>query len=127
MSDGPWDYEHAFGASFVCAGDRHRTTAQAWILRADTESGKRQDKVDARFIAQARTLVPELVAEVEKLHSWDGLMSLLDEHWPDDIFPTTEDREDRDPGPRIVSLLRRVDMLQKRVQGLESLMIGGTE
>lgn len=115
VSDGPWDYEHAFGASFVCAGDRHRTTAQAWILRADTESGKRQDKLDARFVAQARTLVPELVAEVERLHTWDGLMSLVDEHYPTSIFPHfagAPDNPDRDPGPRILSLLREVERLR---------------
>ena len=45
-------------------------------------------------------------AEVERLHSWDGLMGLLDERWPDDIFPTLPDDNRRDPGPRIVSLLR---------------------
>jgi hypothetical protein len=45
-------------------------------------------------------------------YGWDDLMALLDAHWPDDIFPTTEDREARDPGPRIVSLLRWVDRLR---------------
>ena len=49
-------------------------------------------------------------AEVERLHSWDGLMELLNEHWPDDIFSTSADRESRDPGPRIVSLLRWLDL-----------------
>jgi hypothetical protein len=53
--------------------------------------------------------VPALLAEVDRLHSWDGLMSLLDEHWPENIFPTVEDSGDRDWGPRIVSLLRWVD------------------
>lgn len=51
------------------------------------------------------------LAEVERLHTWDGLMSLLDEHWPEDIFPTLQDDPDRDPGPRIVSLLRWVKYL----------------
>ena len=50
----------------------------------------------------------DLLAEVDRLHSWDGLMSLLDEHWPVDVFPTTADREDRDTGPRIVSLVRQL-------------------
>lgn len=57
-------------------------------------------------------LVRELVAELERLHTWDGLMSLLDEHWPEVIFPTIEDQESRDPGPRIVSLIRWVDQLR---------------
>lgn len=70
---------------------------------------------DGDFIAEARSLIPALLAEVERLHSWQGLMSLLDEHYPETIFPTTEDREDRDSGPRITSLLRNVDKLEKEL------------
>ena len=44
--------------------------------------------------------------------SWAGLMELLDEHWPADLFPTLEDDPTRDAGARIVSLLRWVDRLQ---------------
>lgn len=55
---------------------------------------------------------PQLVAEIRRLHTWDGLMSLLDEHYPVDIFPTEPDRDDRDPGPRIISLLRTVSELR---------------
>lgn len=55
----------------------------------------------------------ELLAELERLHSWAGLMELLDEHWPEDIFPTVHgDDERRDAGVRIVSLLRWVDQLR---------------
>lgn len=53
-----------------------------------------------------------LTDELTRLHTWDGLMSLLDDHWPESIFPTVEDREDRDAGPRIVSLIRWVDQLR---------------
>lgn len=45
-------------------------------------------------------------------HSWAGLMALLDEHWPEGIFPTREDDEARDAGARIVSLIRWVDRLR---------------
>jgi hypothetical protein len=46
-------------------------------------------------------------------HSWAGLMRLLDEHWPEDIFPTKyDDDPKRDAGPRIVSLMRWVDRLR---------------
>ncbi len=45
-------------------------------------------------------------------HSWAGLMALLDEHWPEDIFPTREDDIARDAGARIVSLIRWVDRLR---------------
>jgi hypothetical protein len=49
-------------------------------------------------------------------HSWAGLMALLDEHWPADIFPTLHhDSESRDAGARIVSLLRWVGQLKTEV------------
>jgi len=61
------------------------------------------------LLAYSKAEVPE---ECEH-HSWAGLMSLLDEHWPEDIFPTpslTEVQQDRrDPGPTIVSLIRYLD------------------
>lgn len=48
-------------------------------------------------------------AEIEFLHTWHGLMELLDEHWPSDVFPFYEDAADRDKGPRIVSLIRALN------------------
>jgi hypothetical protein len=46
-------------------------------------------------------------------HSWAGLMALLDEHWPEDIFPTRyPDDIKRGAGARIVSLLRWIDRLR---------------
>lgn len=59
---------------------------------------------DDRELAEAR-------AEIERLHSWDGLMELLDEHWPESMIPTLADNEERDAGPRIVSLIRWVAAL----------------
>lgn len=53
-----------------------------------------------------------LLAALDRLRTWDGLMELLDEKWPEDIFPTLDDDNQRDPGPRIVSLLRWVDQLR---------------
>lgn len=50
----------------------------------------------------------EAAAAVLESSSWDLLMALLDRHYPEDIFPTMEDREDRDSGPRIVSLIRHL-------------------
>lgn len=73
---------------------------------------------DADFVAAARSLVPELIAEVERLHSWGGLMSLLDEHYPEDIFPTLPDTSNRDPGPRIISLIRRINEIRSEVSGV---------
>lgn len=61
-------------------------------------------------------LVPELVAEIRRLHSWDGLMSILDQHYRESVFPTLPDDPDRDPGPRIISLIRNLDAAQAEVK-----------
>jgi hypothetical protein len=44
--------------------------------------------------------------------NWHGLMVILDDIYPESVFPTVPDREDRDLGPRIISLLRRLDRAQ---------------
>lgn len=67
-------------------------------------------------------LADELAAEVTRLHTWDGLMSLLDQYWPEDIFPTLPDDPGRDPGPRIVSLLRGVDTQRAEVERLRGAL-----
>ena len=48
--------------------------------------------------------------------SWAGLMELLDEHWPADVFLTIEDDYKRDMGARIVALLRWVDKGKTRIK-----------
>ena len=70
---------------------------------------------DMVFIANARQDVPALLAEVKRLHSWDGVMSLLDEHYPETIWPTLPDREDRDGGARIISLIRMGNDLRREL------------
>jgi hypothetical protein len=65
-------------------------------------------------------VVREQRAELERLHSWDGLLALLDDHWPEDIFPTKPDSETRDPGSRIVSLLRWVERLRAELVGTKA-------
>jgi hypothetical protein len=54
-----------------------------------------------------------LAAELAELHTWRGLMTLLDEHWPADVFDGSSN--DGDPGPRIVALMRQVDLLRRQV------------
>src|SRR5438445_12570460 len=49
-----------------------------------------------------------LTAEVDRLHSWAGLMSLLDEHYPAEVFTGSSG----DPGPAIVFLTREVNELR---------------
>lgn len=46
--------------------------------------------------------------------SWDFLMTLLDAHYPESVFPTVDDRPDRALGPRIVSLMRVIDDLRSQ-------------
>ena len=58
-----------------------------------------------------------LLALVDSLHSWRGLMALMDEHWPADIFTMGDEPPTGpgDPGPRILALARWVDALQARL------------
>lgn len=58
----------------------------------------------------------ELLAEVDRLHSWAGLLSLLGEHWPACAWPALDSIKDaqdpsRDTGARIVGLIRWVEQL----------------
>ena len=59
-------------------------------------------------VASIRAHRDRLAAELAELHAWRGLMSLLDEHWPADVFDGSSD----DPGARIVFLMRQVDLLR---------------
>jgi hypothetical protein len=71
------------------------------------------------FVKRLADAVEELTAENERLHSWDGLMSILDEHYPADLIPTTYDDDPaRDPGPRIVSLIRSVSELRTQLEAV---------
>jgi hypothetical protein len=59
--------------------------------------------------------------------TWDGLLQILDELYPEDVFPTASgpaDRMSRDPGPRIISLTRALHAAEARVRQLE-LEAGG--
>ncbi len=51
-------------------------------------------------------------AIIDEMSTWATLMDLLDLHYPADIFPTMPDTPNRDPGPRIISLIRTVDQLR---------------
>lgn len=56
---------------------------------------------------QAVEDICDLCIEIERLNSWSGLMSILDEHYPVDIF--VGDKDTADPGVRIVGLIRWID------------------
>lgn len=65
--------------------------------------------------------VAPLLAEKEevlaRLHTWQGLMSLLDEHYPPEVF----DRSSGDEGPRVVALVREIDRLRSHNTALVAL------
>lgn len=117
VPDGPWTVDREDGEPIIHEAHHYDSMDEWYDVDGCTGGWKAhcEDLPTAEFVAAARSLVPELIAEVERLHSWDGLMSLLDEHWPEDIFPTLPDTDRRDPGPRIVSLLRWVDKLKAQV------------
>ncbi len=51
--------------------------------------------------------------ELDRLHTWVGLISLLDEHYPPDVF----DGSSGDPGPTIIRLIREIDRLRNAEGG----------
>jgi hypothetical protein len=111
VTEGPWEFDGGvvWRIAVRAVPDPRDETGQTPMPEHSQEKVCDTNPETAEFIAAARSLVPELVAEVERLHSWDGLMSLLDTYYPEDIFPTQPDDTDRDPGPRIVSLIRYLD------------------
>jgi hypothetical protein len=54
------------------------------------------------------SIAAQLRTERNRLHSWAGLMSLLDEHYPADIFTG----ESKDIGPQILALIREINQLR---------------
>lgn len=53
--------------------------------------------------------VDSLESELASLRSWDGLIELLNDHWPAETFNGSSG----DPGPTIVALIRVIDGLQQ--------------
>ena len=72
-----------------------------------------------QFLSESPGLLAGLADAVERLHTWDGLMSLLDEHYPSDVFVGGAES---DPGPRIVGLVRELDAARARVAALEAAL-----
>jgi hypothetical protein len=46
--------------------------------------------------------------------NWHGLMQILNDIYPETIFPTKPDNQDRDIGPRIISLCRQLNELTQQ-------------
>lgn len=128
-TEGPWEWDDP-------TIGQHWSRPKPWteVVNADVACGGYcyggssspiKSDVDGQFIAHAREDIPALVDEVERLREemdgmvsrdWRGLMAILEDIYPEDIFPTMADDPKRDAGPRIVSLLRVVDELRKRLR-----------
>lgn len=81
-------------------------------------AGNWQD-VDARKALAALRSEGYEVVERDRFvpKTWDGMMELLDTVYPTSIFPfSAEDNPQRDPGPRIVSLIRRINEIRQGVR-----------
>ena len=63
---------------------------------------------DVDYIRAERDALAAQIADMVP-KTWDGLRALLDEVYPDDIFPTLPDSAARAYGPRNVSLVRQLD------------------
>ena len=113
----PWTaLNDALDAAMSVRWEDHAATV-ARLAQAESRAEHAEGQLSALRDHRARwelekARADKAEAELKRLHSWDGLLSLLDEHWPEDIFPTEPDSEDRDSGPRIVSLLRWVERLR---------------
>src|SRR5690606_15484370 len=108
-------------------GECHTPGCALWFSRAPdvpvTHEPVPADQADHAetlgALNQATRERDEARAEVERLHSWVGLLELLDEHWPADIFIVPDTPDDamhtgrhRDTGPIILGLIRWVDRLK---------------
>lgn len=90
-----------------------REELQQWVDDAPRTVGVQVD--DKTYYSMDVDLARRLLAELDAAHTWDGIMALVDEHYPTDIFPHLAgqpDNPERDPDPRILSLIREVDRLR---------------
>lgn len=60
-------------------------------------------------------LLSEAANHINGLHSWDGLMSILDEVYPADVFRPVNPSTTTDPGLRILSLLRQIHAVRATI------------
>ncbi|WP_165803292.1 hypothetical protein [Mycobacteroides abscessus] len=110
VTGGPWETRP--GAT----GDPTTTSAsvhsghRSILVSSDGYHYGYADKADARFIAAARQLVPELIAEVERLQAESAHWKSL---WQGTVEYSTKIIQERDEALREVEKLRRaVDVLK---------------
>ncbi len=87
--------------------------------------GRLADEIDSWAGVAARThqrsdlerITAELRTERDRLHSWAGLMALLDKHYPSDVFGG----DSGDLGPRVIGLIRECDALRHSARELKRI------
>lgn len=93
--------------------NEHLNQDESWSTTPSSSQGDVEGDVN-QIIGED---VPALVAEVERLNTWDGLVSLIDERYPADVM----DGSTKDAGPRIVVLVREVARLQGIIAGAKQI------
>lgn len=63
---------------------------------------------------ESRARIAELESALARAETWDGLIELLDKHYPPDVVTG----ESHDPGPRMIVLVREVSRLTARAEKL---------
>jgi hypothetical protein len=103
-------------AMFEVIGDVPEVRAARAKLDADpySQDGTDFGSVVSAYVTRLRAELDDaedrLIGMVPK--NWHGLMEILDDIYPESVFPTVPDREDRGDGARIISLLRQLDRAQ---------------
>lgn len=73
-------------------------------------------------ISSAEKERDEARAELARLQTWTGMISVLDKHYPPETFPTMPDTASRDDGARIVSLVRRLDEARSELKAIDDVI-----
>jgi hypothetical protein len=80
-------------------------TADRDRLAAELSNAREWLDLRTSELASANSQRDAALAERDRLHTWHGLMSVLDQHYP----PNVPLGPDSDPGPRILALTRALD------------------
>lgn len=96
----------------------------SWVdcPRSDVDIYRASKRYEVRGLVPADTIARlEQELEDERTPSWWKLMAHLDKVYPEWLIPVGPDRPDRDPGPRIVTLIRLLDAERKRAEAAEKI------
>lgn len=118
---GPWGLTYGPNERTRLWSDADGYTDDVIALDPTTERGKPHP--DMAFIAAVdpSTLLALLDALDDSVpKSWAGLLEILEDAYPEYIFPTLADDPGRDAGPRIISLIRELDATRARLAETEA-------